>query len=100
MLFDQIIEGLFKLRIRTNKIKKMISTKTFLFFRLIAAVSLIFLVVSGCKKDSDNELIGDELSGIIYAPDGVTPIAGATVYIPTDAAPLKSASVVEAPGAH
>jgi hypothetical protein len=47
----------------------------------------------GCSKDDDNGGGGgpvDVLSGVILAPDSVTPIAGATVYVPVNPTDMKT----------
>jgi hypothetical protein len=69
-----------------------------LLFNLFIVTVLIFLFASGCKKDKNDGELGSALSGSILAPDGSTPIAGATVYIPLNATSAKSISVVEADG--
>ncbi len=66
---------------------------------MMLAIGMIVLTISSCKKDKDNGEIGDALSGIILAPDQLTPIAGATVYVPLNAtSAAKSISVIEADG--
>ncbi|UCH15533.1 MAG: hypothetical protein JSV22_06105 [Bacteroidales bacterium] len=58
---------------------------TIKFLSLSSWIALITLVLINysCNKDDDNGgLEGDTIGGIILAPDGSTPIAGATVYVP------------------
>lgn len=65
-----------------------------LFISLIMIV--LMLLNYGCKKDDNGGGPTDVLSGIILAPDGSTPIAGATVYVPVNAsASVKSGFSVD-----
>lgn len=53
-------------------------------------IAYLILISIGCSKDKDdNGSLGDIITGVVLAPDGTTPIAGATVYIPES---LKSAT--------
>ena len=56
-------------------------------------VIVILFLAGSCKKDEENNNNSATLSGIILAPDGETPIAGATVYIPFDAGTAKTVTI-------
>ena len=62
--------------------------KKFGFLSLGVSVLMIALIAAnfGCSKDDDGGGGGpvNVLSGIILAPDSVTPVAGATIYVPVN----------------
>jgi hypothetical protein len=62
----------------------MKSTIKFLSLNLWITTIVLILINYSCSKKDDNNggLEGDIIGGTILAPDGSTPIAGATVYIP------------------
>ena len=52
----------------------------------IAGIAILLTITAGCKKDENGDGLDEKiLLGKVYAPDGTTPIAGATVYIPVSA---------------
>jgi len=55
----------------------------------IAIIALILLNYSCNKDDDKGGLEGDVIGGVLLAPDGSTPIAGATVYVPVSAKSTK-----------
>ena len=55
----------------------------------IAIIALILLNYSCNKDDDKGGLEGDVIGGVLLAPDGSTPIAGATVYVPVSAKSIK-----------
>jgi hypothetical protein len=67
------------------------------FLSLGVSVLMIALIAAnfGCSKDKDDGGGGGAvniLSGIILAPDSVTPIAGATIYVPVNPTSLVKTS--------
>ncbi len=61
----------------------MKSTIKFLSLNVWIAIIALILINYGCSKDDNKDALdGDLIGGIILAPDGSTPIAGATVYVP------------------
>ncbi len=79
----QLIKYYLQIRYKFFKLLEMKSTIKFLSPIVWIAIIILVLVNYSCSKDEDKEeLEGDTIGGIILAPDGSTPIAGATVYVP------------------